>query len=114
MKLSDGAVKNPGTLRWNGLNRRGAGVERKPEDEEEEEEEEETPAPMTVAGGATATASPNSVRQNYVGAKSFQNDIFYLLHAYDYYPNNPMICLCLAFVSVGWAMQRQFDNMHYS
>jgi len=37
----------------------------------------------------------------------------YLLHAYDYYPEDPMICLCLAIASVGRAMQRQSDNRHH-
>ena len=37
----------------------------------------------------------------------------YLLHAYDYFPDDPMICLCLAIASVGRAMQRQSDNRHH-
>ena len=39
--------------------------------------------------------------------------IVYLLHAYDYYPDDPMICLCLAIASIGRAMQRQSDNRHH-
>lgn len=39
--------------------------------------------------------------------------IVYLLHAYDYCPNDPMICLCLAIASIGRAMQRQSDNRHH-
>ena len=31
----------------------------------------------------------------------------YLLHDYDYCPDDPMVCLCLAIASVGRAMQRQ-------
>lgn len=37
----------------------------------------------------------------------------YLLHAYDYCPEDPMICLCLAVSSLGRAMQRQSDNRHH-
>ncbi|KAF9032358.1 hypothetical protein BJ165DRAFT_1535052 [Panaeolus papilionaceus] len=134
MKLSDTAVKNPGILRWNGLNRRyaatatsGAAGKKKNEDGDEEEEDDETPAPT---GGATATATANVdgapriptkgnpvivaiYGQICVAAKSYQSAIFYLLHAYDYYPNDPMICLCLAIASIGRAMQRQSDNRHH-
>ena len=39
--------------------------------------------------------------------------IVYLLHAYDYCPDDPMICLCLAIASIGRAMQRQSDNRHH-
>ncbi|EAU87482.2 hypothetical protein CC1G_02241 [Coprinopsis cinerea okayama7 len=48
-----------------------------------------------------------------IAAKSYQSGIFYLLHAYDYAPHDPMICLCLAIASVGRAMQRQSDNRHH-
>jgi hypothetical protein len=37
----------------------------------------------------------------------------YLLHAYDYCPEDPMICLCLAMASLGRAMQRQADNRQH-
>lgn len=37
----------------------------------------------------------------------------YLLHAYDYRPDDPMVCLCLAIASIGRAMQRQSDNRHH-
>lgn len=39
--------------------------------------------------------------------------IVYLLHAYDYCEEDPMICLCLAIASIGRAMQRQADNRHH-
>ncbi|KAH9080567.1 TPR-like protein [Lactarius deliciosus] len=47
-----------------------------------------------------------------LAGKSYQSAIFYLLHAYDYCPNDPMICLGLAIASMGRAMQRQSDNRH--
>ena len=37
----------------------------------------------------------------------------YLLQAYDYAPDDPLICLSLAIASVGRAMQRQSDNRHH-
>jgi hypothetical protein len=37
----------------------------------------------------------------------------YLLHAYDYSPDDPVICLSLAIASIGRAMQRQSDNRHH-
>ena len=37
----------------------------------------------------------------------------YLLQAYDYAPNDPLVCLSLAIASVGRAMQRQSDNRHH-
>ncbi|KAF9039766.1 hypothetical protein BJ165DRAFT_337710 [Panaeolus papilionaceus] len=56
-KLSDMAVKNPGILRWNGLNRRYAATattssaaRKKSEDGEEEKANDETPTP-TMGGG---------------------------------------------------------------
>ena len=39
--------------------------------------------------------------------------VVYLLHAYDYCPDDLMICLCLAIASAGRAMQRQSDNRHH-
>ncbi|KAJ4480918.1 hypothetical protein J3R30DRAFT_3462311 [Lentinula aciculospora] len=51
--------------------------------------------------------------QMCIAAKSYQSAIFYLLHAYDYCPEDPMIALSLAIASVGRAMQRQSDNRHH-
>src|SRR6266481_6325570 len=39
--------------------------------------------------------------------------LVYLLHAYDYQPDDPVICLSLAVAYLGRAMQRQTDNRHY-
>ncbi|KIJ35459.1 hypothetical protein M422DRAFT_782511 [Sphaerobolus stellatus SS14] len=40
-----------------------------------------------------------------VAARSYQSGIFYLLHAYEYQPNDPVICLSLAVAYLGRAMQ---------
>lgn len=37
----------------------------------------------------------------------------YYLRAYELYPTNPLICLCLALAYTHRAMQRQTDNRHY-
>lgn len=39
--------------------------------------------------------------------------LVYLLQAYDYVPDDPLVCLSLAIASVGRAMQRQSDNRHH-
>lgn len=41
------------------------------------------------------------------------SDVVYLLLAYDHFPDDPVICLCLAIASFGRAMQRQADNRHH-
>lgn len=40
-------------------------------------------------------------------------NVVYLLHAYDYCPQDPVVCLSLAIASIGRAMQRQSDNRHH-
>ncbi|KAG6836328.1 hypothetical protein H0H93_009078 [Arthromyces matolae] len=90
MKLADLAVKNPELLRWNPLNKRYAATAG-------------TVNPIIVA----------IYGQICIAAKSYQSAIFYLLHAYDYCPEDPMICLSLAIASIGRAMQRQSDNRHH-
>ncbi|KAF9039744.1 hypothetical protein BJ165DRAFT_1493738, partial [Panaeolus papilionaceus] len=116
LKLSDTDVKNPGNLRWNGLIRRyastattGTAGKKKTEDEDHW-----TPAPTTGRGGgmtANVDGAPRiPTKENTaifaiygricVAAKSYQSAIFYLLRAYDYYPNDPIVCLCLAIASI--------------
>ncbi|THH04363.1 hypothetical protein EW145_g5576 [Phellinidium pouzarii] len=56
---------------------------------------------------------PTLYGQSLIMAKSYQSAIFYLLHALDYFPNDPLICLTLAVTSLGRAMQRQSDNRNY-
>ncbi|KAF9039789.1 hypothetical protein BJ165DRAFT_1494100 [Panaeolus papilionaceus] len=125
LKLSDTDVKNPGILRWNGLIRRyastattGTAVKKKTEDGEEEDEDHWTPAPTT--GRGIPTKENPAIFAIYgricIAAKSYQSAIckFYLLRAYDYYPNNPIVCLCLAVASIGRAMQRQSDDRHHA
>ncbi|KAH8108394.1 TPR-like protein [Phellopilus nigrolimitatus] len=56
---------------------------------------------------------PTLYGQSLIMAKSYQGGLFYLLHAYDYFPTDPLICLTLAVASLGRAMQRQSDNRNY-
>ncbi|KAF9011799.1 hypothetical protein BDQ17DRAFT_1420213 [Cyathus striatus] len=135
MKLADTAVKNPDTLKWNPLNKRYAptsmGKERfenaeqdemgaaGEDDAAEEAGEGETIIVQEATGGLPEIPSKlNPVivaiyGQICIAAKSYQSAIFYLLHAYDYCPEDPMVCLCLAIASIGRAMQRQSDNRHH-
>ncbi|KAF9450761.1 TPR-like protein, partial [Macrolepiota fuliginosa MF-IS2] len=129
MKLSDTVVKHPEVLKWNSLNKRYAATGLKATEPEEDDENDDIEA---VATPNVGTASESSEKSNLppiptkfnpviitiygqicIAAKSYQSAIFYLLHAYDYCPDDPMVCLCLAIASVGRAMQRQSDNRHH-
>ncbi|KAL5525422.1 TFC4 [Sanghuangporus sanghuang] len=56
---------------------------------------------------------PTLYGQSLILARSYQGALFYLLHAYDYFPNDPLICMTLAISSLGRAMQRQSDNRNF-
>ncbi|EDR07780.1 uncharacterized protein LACBIDRAFT_297936 [Laccaria bicolor S238N-H82] len=131
MKLADTAVKSPEVPKWNPLNKRYAPTaqSRKAEDGAEDDGDDGVPDQGgDQETGATATAGSLNLPeiptkhnpvivaiygQICIAAKSYQSAIFYLLHAYDYCPDDPMICLCLAIASIGRAMQRQSDNRHH-
>ncbi|EKM76639.1 hypothetical protein AGABI1DRAFT_122552 [Agaricus bisporus var. burnettii JB137-S8] len=134
MKLSDTAVKNPEMLKLNPLNKRyaptGSKVAEQDQDENENDEvnkegEGEGPSASTSTSQSREQANLPPIPTKFnpviiaiygqicISAKSYQSAIFYLLHAYDYCPEDPMICLCLAIASIGRAMQRQSDNRHH-
>lgn len=135
MKLADTAVRMPEVLKWNALNKRYAPtLQMKAEAEDEAEDVEgvagagtglgEKDGSVAGAGAGAGTATVEIPTKNNpiivaiygqicIAAKSYQSAIFYLLHAYDYCPSDPMICLCLAIASIGRAMQRQSDNRHH-
>ncbi|KDQ49967.1 hypothetical protein JAAARDRAFT_42458 [Jaapia argillacea MUCL 33604] len=142
LKVCASAVKNKDALRWNAQTKRYAVVSSsssstsaskgKVEDGEEagddegegddQNEGEETPNVGDDRSGSSTwiklptSHNPMSVAvygQICTAAKSYQSAIFYLLHAYDYCPNDPAICLSLAIASLGRAMQRQADNRHH-
>ncbi|KZT34747.1 TPR-like protein [Sistotremastrum suecicum HHB10207 ss-3] len=46
-------------------------------------------------------------------AKSYSSALFYLLQAYDYHNDDPVICLAVGVACLGRAMQRQADNRNY-
>ncbi|EDR04660.1 uncharacterized protein LACBIDRAFT_304399 [Laccaria bicolor S238N-H82] len=128
MNLADTAVKSPEVLKWNPLNKRYAPTaqSRKAEDGADEDGDDGVPDQGgDQESGATAMAGSHNVPeipmkynpvivaiygQICIAAKSYQSAIFYLLHVYNYCPDDPMICLCLAIASIGRAMQRQSDN----
>ncbi|GBE87286.1 hypothetical protein SCP_1005340 [Sparassis crispa] len=92
LKLADAAVKNKDVLKWNNtLHRYGLGSASSKVDADDVDDEDDIPDL----------------------SKSYRSALFYLLHAYDYCPDDPMICLCAAIASLGRAMQRQSDNRHH-
>ncbi|KAG6915765.1 hypothetical protein DXG01_009970 [Tephrocybe rancida] len=122
MKLADVAVRNPEVLRWNALNKRyapTATVKTEPGDGEDDADDAEPVAAAEKDAKALEIPTKHNpiivaiYGQICIAAKSYQSAIFYLLHAYDYCPEDPMICLCLAIASIGRAMQRQSDNRHH-
>lgn len=54
-----------------------------------------------------------AVRLDLFFAADEWGHVVYLLLAYDHFPDDPVICLCLAIASFGRAMQRQADNRHH-
>jgi len=129
MKVGDTAVKNKDSLRWNPLNRRYASTSMSTsnpgegddgDDDVEDLVGEVAPdeAPVDKVGVPAIPTKDNPLSVAVYGqicaaAKSYQSAIFYLLHAFDYCPEDPMICLCLAIASIGRAMQRQSDNRQH-
>ncbi|CAA7263975.1 unnamed protein product [Cyclocybe aegerita] len=129
VKLADAAANHPEILRWNPLNKRyaptgqGKAAEQDEEDNDEMDRGSDHEPPSTSTSHDKSGLPPIPTKENAVvvtiygqiciAAKSYQSAIFYLLHAYDYHSDDPVICLCLAIASVGRAMQRQSDNRHH-
>jgi len=128
LKVADAAVKNKDALRWNPTLRRygPVGASSKADDAEDVLEEDlDAPKEDPLLAGDKSLGpgvrlptkdNPISVAlygQLCLASRSYQSALFYLLHAYDYCPHDPMICLCLAIASFGRAMQRQADNRHH-
>ncbi|GBE87309.1 TPR-like protein [Sparassis crispa] len=122
LKLADAAVKNKDVLKWNNtLHRYGLGSASSKVDADDVDDEDDIPAEISPADSEKSRRMPT--KDNPIGvaiygqiclaAKSYQSALFYLLHAYDYCPDDPMICLCAAIASLGRAMQRQSDNRHH-
>lgn len=127
LRLHDAAVKTPELMKWNVVGRKynlssSSGKEESSKVDEEADEEAEIPGPTeNNATEKTAIRMPTKNNpiivalygQMSLAAKSYQSAIFYLLHAYDYCPEDPVVCLSLAIASLGRAMQRQSDNRHH-
>ncbi|KAJ7185570.1 hypothetical protein C8R46DRAFT_382209 [Mycena filopes] len=117
MKLSHMTTKAPEMVKWINQFKRFAPKT------DEANDDEDAMGPEESGTIDEAHPLPDSARksnpvltalygQMSVAAKSYQSGIFYLLHAYDLCPDDPMICLSLAMASFGRAMQRQSDNRH--
>jgi general transcription factor 3C polypeptide 3 (transcription factor C subunit 4) len=124
LKHNDVAVKSPELLKWTPSNRRYAVVATKGGDTEDPADEDEDILPDENAHPIEKPNAPRILtKQNPIpvavygqictAAKSYQSAIFYLLHSFDYFPDDPVICLSLAIASIGRAMQRQSDNRHH-
>ncbi|KIM61704.1 hypothetical protein SCLCIDRAFT_1215803 [Scleroderma citrinum Foug A] len=130
VRLSDAAIRTPELLKWSSASRRyhlsstkGAGevdvgtkgldiLDEDGEDAGDYAEPSDDKKPVRLP--TKNNPMPVMVHgQLCLTAKSYQSALFYLLHAYDYCPEDPMICLCLAISSLGRAMQRQSDNRHH-
>ncbi|KAH7882558.1 hypothetical protein F5I97DRAFT_1906074 [Phlebopus sp. FC_14] len=128
LRLSDGAVKTPELLKWNNSSRRYHLITAKATDDDDTAKVADA---LEDEGEGADDADPTSIKKSIrlptknnpmpvtlygqlcLAAKSYQSAIFYLLHAYDYCPEDPMICLSLGISSLGRAMQRQSDNRHH-
>ncbi|KAH9944859.1 TPR-like protein [Amylocystis lapponica] len=125
IRQSDVAVKQKDRLRWNATVRRYslAVGKAEPDDGVEDEDEVlrgESPGALEKSSAPKVTLptkdNPIGVAvygQICLAAKSYQSALFYFLHAFDYCPHDPLICLCLGIASLGRAMQRQSDNRHH-
>ena len=135
IKLADAALKKPDAVRWNTtLRRYGLGTNKGDDDDVDEEDEAQREGSTVSAEKARLPQKANPVNvavygQICLAAKSYQSALcrspyplwvyfcspflVYLLHAYDYCPEDPLICLCLAIASLGRAMQRQADNRNH-
>ncbi|EJD05267.1 TPR-like protein [Fomitiporia mediterranea MF3/22] len=87
------------------------------EDDDGGDEPERSVKDISDGGSSRPTKNnpvmPTLYGQSLIIAKSYQSALFYLLHAYDYFPNDPLICMTLAVASLGRAMQRQSDNRNF-
>jgi hypothetical protein len=55
-----------------------------------------------------------AIKVLYVGLIPLDGGVFPVyLHAYDYCPEDPMVCLCPVIASLGRAMQRQADDRQH-
>ncbi|KAG1847190.1 hypothetical protein DFJ58DRAFT_891875 [Suillus subalutaceus] len=112
LRLHDASVKTPELMKWNVVGRKynlsSSGKEEPSKVEEEVDEEADIPGPME-----SNTTENTAVRMPTKNNPIIVTLYVYLLHAYDYCPEDPVVCLSLAIASLGRAMQRQSDNRHH-
>jgi general transcription factor 3C polypeptide 3 (transcription factor C subunit 4) len=137
IRIADAAAKNRDSLSWFPTKKRYGLVKGKGKAaaaDEDEDEDEEAGSDEDALGFVPAKFNPIPVTlygQMCNVAKSYQSAIctsslhalqqtpltvwgpVYLLHAYDYCPQDPVICLTLGIAYLGRAMQRQSDNRHH-
>ncbi|KAL1658912.1 hypothetical protein GGG16DRAFT_119694 [Schizophyllum commune] len=121
MKLRDAASVTPDLVRWVPGRRwtyAGGAGGAKGEEEDDDEDKGEKDEGSGSADGPPLPKVYSPVNMiaygmTCVAARSYQSALVYLLHAYDYSPDDPVLCLLLAIASLGRAMQRQADNRHH-
>ncbi|KAI0049823.1 TPR-like protein [Auriscalpium vulgare] len=117
VKIADIALKSKDKVKWARTRwtmTAGAAAKSTDGDDAADEDpvggaEEKGPIPLPTKDNPVFVAMYGQI---CMAAKSYQSALFYLLHAYDYCPHDPMVCLSLAIASMGRAMQRQADNRH--
>ncbi|KAH7927002.1 TPR-like protein [Leucogyrophana mollusca] len=131
LRLQDAATKTPESLKWSIINRRytlaamknsdGVDLAKANDGDEGLDDEGDEGAVEDTVGDKKLLTMPTKNNpvpvalygQITLAAKSYQSALFYLLHAFEYFPDDPVICLCLGIASLGRAMQRQSDNRHH-
>ncbi|KAJ7159083.1 TPR-like protein [Mycena crocata] len=129
LRLSHAAANTPDAVMWSKMNKRfslhcvdGGGDEAEEEGANDGGEEQK---PARARGrGKNLPQLPDIARKNNpvafalygqicLATKSFQSAMFYLLMAYDYCQDDPLIALSIIVASLGRAVQRQCDNRHH-
>ncbi|KAJ7734190.1 hypothetical protein DFH07DRAFT_129989 [Mycena maculata] len=126
MRLLDAAANSPESLVWSQQGKRFSlnSVDAETDAEEVQEEGQEERKPVVSTRKKQRPRLPDIAKahnpvivalygQMCLVTKSFQSAIFYLLMAYDYCQEDPMISICITVASLGRAVQRQCDNRHH-
>ncbi|KAJ7511160.1 hypothetical protein B0H11DRAFT_1700558 [Mycena galericulata] len=128
LRMFDAAANKPDSLVWSQMGKRFSlnSVDRDEAGDDEEEEEKSTTAirPVGRKKRKQCPRLPDIAKkhnpaivalygQMCLVTKSYQSAIFYLLMAYDYCQEDPMISICITVASLGRAAQRQCDNRHH-
>ncbi|KAJ7116658.1 hypothetical protein C8R44DRAFT_212104 [Mycena epipterygia] len=121
IRLLDAAANNPESLAWSQMNKRFSlkAVAGDSEGEENEEGEQKSDRKRKQRPRLPDVVKKNNpvvvalYGQMCLVTKSYQSAMFYLLMAYDYCQEDPLVSICITVASLGRAVQRQCDNRHH-